>query len=205
MTYKVDFPFYPRCFECGGRIELSQRSGRSREITKGVRVPIPDDFPIPTCESCGDEVWSTELSEALDGLLNKQLGDKIRGYISILSERHDVTQSQIASACRVGHTYLSSVAGGHKTPSGMLLEFLQILVDVDGAFEHASSELTHGVLVSGDLVVGPRLANVFHFPLKYAPGQESASAGTFGTETASWVANDCVSNNCEHSVAANVG
>jgi hypothetical protein len=69
----VTFPFFPRCVECGGRMELTQRSGRTRELAKCVHLPVPADFNVPTCQLCGDEVWSPEMSQELDRLIG---GDK---------------------------------------------------------------------------------------------------------------------------------
>ena len=204
MTYNVDFPFYPRCLECGGNIEMTQRSGRSRELAKGVRVSIPDYFPIPTCESCGEELWAPELSEVLDELLKKQLGKEIGGYIARISGRFGVTQAQIGSACRVSHTYLSHVTAGRKTPSGMLLELLRLFVEVDGAFEHAYSG-AHKVAAVTGFVNEPCLAKVFEFDRRNLPGQEFASAGTFGTESTTWTGNDRESDDHEYSNIANVG
>jgi hypothetical protein len=157
MIEVPDFPYFPSCLECGGKMELARRSGRTREIVKGVHLPIPSDFPVPTCQSCGEEVWAPEMSDVLDPYLTKQVGEILRGYVDVISERHDVTQSQIGTACRVGHTYLSHVAAGRKTPSGTLVELLSIFAEVDGAFEHAFPEARRqpsiGHKSDGDYVV----------------------------------------------------
>jgi hypothetical protein len=179
MTMEANFPFFPRCLECGGQMELTQRRGRTRELVKGVHLPIPDDFRIPTCQSCGDEVWSPEMSDALDAQLGKQVGGVIRGYVEHLSDRFDVTQAQVASACRVTHTYLSHVTHGRKMPSGTLVELLSIFEEVDGAFEHAFPSVKKSRV---DERIG-KLVGIVPHP---APVQESVSAGTFGDESAEW-------------------
>lgn len=66
MAGEVNLPFFPRCLECGGEMKPTQRRGRTRELVRGVRSPIPDDFEIPTCQACGDEVWSPELAAAFE-------------------------------------------------------------------------------------------------------------------------------------------
>lgn len=58
-----------RCVECGGDVEMVAKSGRTREMLRGVHVPIPDDFKIPTCTRCGEEFMSLDVSEPLDALL----------------------------------------------------------------------------------------------------------------------------------------
>ena len=61
----------PRCSECGGAVKLIARSGRTREYRRGVALPIPDDFEIPTCTRCGEEFMTPEISEPLDLLLER--------------------------------------------------------------------------------------------------------------------------------------
>ena len=50
-------------------MKLTARSGRVREYRRGVPLPIPDDFEIPTCARCGEEFMIPEVSEPLDALL----------------------------------------------------------------------------------------------------------------------------------------
>ena len=76
-------------------MQLTRATGRTRELVKAVHLPIPEDFAIPACQSCGDEVWSPEISEALDTILSKQLGEAGRGHIDELTDRVDVTQAQV--------------------------------------------------------------------------------------------------------------
>jgi hypothetical protein len=61
----------PRCSECGGPVKLTARIGRTREYRRGVALPIPDDFEIPTCTRCGEEFMIPEVSEPLDALLEQ--------------------------------------------------------------------------------------------------------------------------------------
>lgn len=57
------------CFNCGGTIELIAREGRTYEIIKGRHFPIPGDFKIPTCTTCGEEIYTIEISKELDKLI----------------------------------------------------------------------------------------------------------------------------------------
>ena len=51
------------CGACGERVTAKTGPGRtySRE-----RLPVPDDFRIPTCTGCGEEYLSVERAEALE-------------------------------------------------------------------------------------------------------------------------------------------
>jgi hypothetical protein len=64
---------FPRCPECGGRVELTAGEGRTRELVRGRFVAIPSDFRIPTCTDCGEESMVADISEKLDALLWREL------------------------------------------------------------------------------------------------------------------------------------
>lgn len=59
----------PRCPECGGRVELVARAGRTRELVKGTSLEVPEDVEIPTCTACGEESMTLEISDPLDARL----------------------------------------------------------------------------------------------------------------------------------------
>lgn len=61
------------CFECGHDVRRLAGTNRTREIERGVNVLIPNDFLIPTCESCGEEYMDLETSIPLDNLLRETL------------------------------------------------------------------------------------------------------------------------------------
>lgn len=128
---------FPRCPECGGEVRLLARKGRTREYLRGVRLPIPDDFGIPTCMKCGEESMNVEVSEPLDKLLGEHLCSKLRAQVGTLRGRHGVTQQQIEDALGVTRSYLSHLLAGRNEPSPTLVKMLALFVDVPGAFEHA--------------------------------------------------------------------
>lgn len=64
---------FPRCPECGGEVLLLGGKGRTREYLRDVHLPIPDDYEIPTCVRCGEELMNIEVSEPLDKILSQML------------------------------------------------------------------------------------------------------------------------------------
>ena len=62
---------FPRCSECGGEVKLLGGTGRTRQYIRGVHLPIPDDYGIPTCVDCGEESMNIEISEPLDKILGE--------------------------------------------------------------------------------------------------------------------------------------
>lgn len=69
------------CSECGGKVRITTGPGRTREYKRGIPpLPLPDDFPLPTCERCGETYVLAETEEELSRILEesyqKQYGDK---------------------------------------------------------------------------------------------------------------------------------
>ena len=57
-----------RCPECGNDVVLLGGKGRTACIRRGgvlVDAPIPDDYEIPTCVKCGENVTGPEHEEPL--------------------------------------------------------------------------------------------------------------------------------------------
>ena len=50
------------CGECGHSVRLSGGAGRTRELKYGK----PDDFPMLTCEGCGEVYSAPEVTGRLD-------------------------------------------------------------------------------------------------------------------------------------------
>jgi hypothetical protein len=64
---------FPRCPECGGEVRLLGGTDRWRQVLRGVKVAIPDDYGIPTCTGCGEESMNIEVSEPLDRILLEKI------------------------------------------------------------------------------------------------------------------------------------
>lgn len=129
---------FPRCPECGGRVELVARPGRFREYLRGVHLEVPSDCGIPTCTDCAEESMSSEFSEQLDRSLACVLQERLRKHVQRIREMHvGTSQLEIEQALRVTPSYLSHVLSGRKVPSGSLVEMLALFAEVPGAFEHA--------------------------------------------------------------------
>lgn len=62
---------FPRCGECGGRVVLMARAGRTREVARGVHKAISDGYQLPTCTTCFEELSVPEIMGPLDELLAK--------------------------------------------------------------------------------------------------------------------------------------
>lgn len=118
-----------RCGECGDTVKLVAKAGRVSEYRRGVSLPVPDDFEIPTCPTCGEQYFTVALSDALADrqaeLLPEWKRTECAALIDHIRKQHQVTLRQIEGACAVTPTYLSHVLAGGKQTSLTLLRLLQ--------------------------------------------------------------------------------
>ena len=50
------------CDTCGiGRFRMMTGPGRTFLYRRGIRVVVPEDVPIPTCDHCGERIMDGEL------------------------------------------------------------------------------------------------------------------------------------------------
>jgi hypothetical protein len=90
---------------------------------------VPEDIPIPTCDSCGAE-WLTEsvarmLDEAMEAVYRRVLREKALGALDLLS-RH-ATLRQIEELLGLSHGYLSKLRSGTRVPSANIVGHLALL------------------------------------------------------------------------------
>lgn len=57
-----------RCTWCPGLVTPQKGSGRTRLYKPGLRLPVPDDYEMPTCSGCGETYVSLAESKRLDEL-----------------------------------------------------------------------------------------------------------------------------------------
>jgi transcriptional regulator with XRE-family HTH domain len=149
----------PRCPECGGTVQLSVGTGRTREYRRNVKLAVPDDFRIPTCTRCGEEVMIPEVSEELDKLLEgvflAQQARQLRSCVQVLRERHGVTQQQIEDACCVTRSYLSHLLGKRREASPTLMRLLESFALSPDLFEHALENAPFDRQMVGLFAVAP--------------------------------------------------
>lgn len=127
---------FPRCPDCGGEVRLLAKKGRTREYLRGVHLPVPDDFEIPTCVECGEESMVPEVGVHLDEVMKNALALEMHRCVRLLRSRYDATNQVIEDALGITRSYLSHLLAG-RNPSPTLVKFLQSFVEVPGAFDFA--------------------------------------------------------------------
>lgn len=97
-----------------GTLRAVALAGRTMKHRNLLEVPVPADFPIPTCDHCGAEVVGFQLAEKLDAVLEDQwqveLAKKAAIDIARLQEARPLREWERLLGLSSG--YLSKLRGG---------------------------------------------------------------------------------------------
>jgi transcriptional regulator with XRE-family HTH domain len=192
-----------RCTECGDTVRLETGPGRVQEYRRGLELPVPDSFAIPTCPTCGERYFTVERGDALAKAQKPLFAEWQRTHTTPLVEeiqkRHGVTLRHIEAACGVSGTYLSHVLAGRKEASVTLIRLLEAYARVPAEFvrqmkregwkpgaEQASSSEPSSAAPDLRLVAEPRQSSAYAQPKKSTarkPELTDASTGNIVTGT----------------------
>ncbi len=132
-----------RCSECGSKVVFIAKPGRTYDIVAGFLQKIPDNFPIPTCEACGEESMTLRISVELFQILKRQLNIKLLRACEEISIKHNVTPLEIESVCGLERGELRRIlTSSADAPSRALVELLLVFAYVPGAMEFSMPSLT---------------------------------------------------------------
>ena len=65
-----------RC-SCGGLVSVMKKSGRYGKYN-GIRLEIPENIAIPTCQNCGEEYVDEKLCRQIDAALKGEYNQYIK-------------------------------------------------------------------------------------------------------------------------------
>lgn len=154
MTFK---PF--RCGFCGALVKAKKAAGRTHDYRRGVPLPVPADFPIPTCSGCGEEYMSVEQARALEAKQAPAYAAWQAAHVGEVVRRlqtlHHVTLRQIEAACGVTGTYLSHVVAGRKEASSTLVYLLEAYALSPAEFQRRQSGGTWTAALAASLPTTP--------------------------------------------------
>jgi hypothetical protein len=117
------------CENCGGFVQSTTGSGRTHEYHRGLRLPVPETFPIPTCKNCGEiylsEAGYRKLEKALRPVLVEWQKQHLAKVIESIKKQNGVRLRDIELACGVTGTYLSHLLAGRNPASQTLIALLE--------------------------------------------------------------------------------
>ena len=98
------------CAECGGIIRPVKKPGRF-DSYKGMRLSVPADIEIPTCEDCGEEYSDEIIDEKIDAALEreyqKRLKKRLISALNILTKY--ISMAQLERKLGLSEGYLSKL------------------------------------------------------------------------------------------------
>lgn len=118
------------CPVCGKKA-LARRKGPGRTMKhRNMLVPVPDDFELPECSSCGARPLDWRTAERLDPLLEdayqSRLASMAEADVASLAELRPLYEWERLLNLSAG--YLSKLRGAKK-PSAQLAALLRLLVN----------------------------------------------------------------------------
>lgn len=117
------------CVLCGAEVKQQRGPGRVAEFRRGLNLPVPDSFEIPTCVSCGEQYFTVELGKQLETAQEPYYVEWQRQHcaplVACIRETHGVSMREVEKACGVTGTYLSHVVNGTKEASTTLIRLLE--------------------------------------------------------------------------------
>lgn len=130
-TKEITMTFTPFRCECGTLVVWKTGPGRVSEYRRGVSLPVPEEFGIPTCPKCGEQYLTVkrgaELTEAQRPAYEAWQREQCEPLINSIRQRHSITLRQLESVCGVSATYLSKVLHSKREVSTTLLRLLEAL------------------------------------------------------------------------------
>ena len=121
------------CPNCEQGTVINRRApGRMATVFPGLRVELPADLELPTCDNCVDysvpESMEERVQRAVEVAVLNWQKRHAESMIAQLCERHRITRKRLAAALGVTPAHLSHVTAASKPASETLLRLLRAFV-----------------------------------------------------------------------------
>ena len=133
-----------KCRECGvGTIRPTSAAGRT-QAHKGIRLLIPDDLEIPTCDNCGAEWLTSEVADAIDEALEHRYQAELRRRFDDALSRlraQGISLATLEKVMRLSQGYLSKLRSpsSEKKLTATLVSHLMLLAKDPRRVQEAES------------------------------------------------------------------
>ena len=127
-----------RCPKCGAKaVKPRNRAGRTMRYRNIAALPIPADFPIPTCGRCAAEYLSPATCDRLAPLLLSSYQAALRRAAAKLvpAATAKISQRRLEAVLGVSPGYLSRIKSQSGQPSSILVALLHLLTQPGTAAE----------------------------------------------------------------------
>jgi transcriptional regulator with XRE-family HTH domain len=119
-----------RCAECGQKVTRARpRPDVLWDMGDGVRLPLPAELLIPSCDHCNESYIDTALGARIEAALEAAfVSARVRSAakaIDRIIESTGISQRALEDVCGVSAGYLSKVRHGERNVSVTLLRLLE--------------------------------------------------------------------------------
>ncbi len=117
------------CVRCGGKVKPVARPGRTKRFQAVAALPIPADFPIPTCVRCCSEYPGPRLMEQLARVLQPIYQEWLQLAAAALIEQicASTSQRKVELILGISQGYFSRLKARAGKPSSALVALLYLL------------------------------------------------------------------------------
>jgi len=125
-----------RCPKCGAKaVKPRNRPGRTMRYRNIGALPIPADFPIPTCGRCAAEYLSPATCDRLAPVLLSSYQAALRrtGAKLVPAATAKISQRRLEAVLGVSQGYLSRIKSQSGQPSSILVALLHLLAEPGAA------------------------------------------------------------------------
>ena len=115
------------CPNCGGKVRMTKRAGRTLRFRNIDGLSVPDDLGIPECDQCGemfmDAAVAARIDKAMQEVYQQDLKTRAQAAIAAIIER-GVTQQRVEEVLGLSQGYLSKVRHGTTNVTPLLVSQL---------------------------------------------------------------------------------
>ena len=118
-----------KCLKCGAKaVRPRQRARRTMRYRNLAALPIPEDFPIPTCGRCAAEYLSPATCDHLAPLLLSSYQAALRSAAATLvtAATANISQRRLEAVLGISQGYLSGIKSGKRQPSSAFVALLYL-------------------------------------------------------------------------------
>ena len=100
------------CHICETELVLVSKPERKFLFRPGIELNIPTNFPIATCNSCGEEYYSNDELKAIEELLEPEYFNNLNIIINKILKQSNITIRELERAVAVNPNTLIKASTG---------------------------------------------------------------------------------------------
>ena len=119
-----------KCLKCGAKaVQPRRRPGRTMRYRNIGALPLPANFPVPTCGRCAAEYLSPATCDHLAPLLLSSYQAALRSAAAklVTAATANISQRRLEAVLGISQGYLSGIKSGKRQPSSAFVALLYLV------------------------------------------------------------------------------